>query len=190
MKYKPVLLINVMILLIIISCGGIRPTTFINYDYNYNYIERVAVIPFENLSKDQGAAARVTRIFTSELLSKNAFDIVEPGEVNRVLQKFGLVRTADLSKEQAIQIGKELQVQSLFLGSVNESSTMRSGSSNINIVTIVSRLVEVENGTTVWSATHTEGGRGFLASIFGGGNKSMSEVTRKCVKKLIGTVVD
>ena len=184
------LLIVVICALIFSGCAGVKPTIFLNYDYNYDYIEKVAVIPFENLSKDQGAGARVTRIFTTELLSKNAFDIIEPGEVAKVLQKYGLVRTADLTTDQIMAIGKELNVQALFLGSVNESSMTRSGSSNTSVVTIISRLVEVEKGVTIWSATNTTGGKSFWSSIFGNRSKSNSEVTRKCIRKLIGTVVE
>ena len=190
MKKIKIILSAIIISGLISSCGGMRSTTFINYDFNYNFIEKVAVIPFENLSNDQGAGDRVTRIFISELFSKNAFDIIEPGEVNRVLQKLGIVRTGELTTEQAIEVGKELKVQSVFLGSVNESTTYRSGSSNTTIVTLVVRLIEVETGSTIWSATHTAGGKGFWSSIFGGGNSSKSEVTRKCVKEIIGTIVN
>ena len=178
-----------IILVSIIGCGGMKPTIFLLYDYNFNYIERIAVIPFENLSKDKGADERVVRIFISELLAKDAFDIVEPGEVKKVLLKNSLSNTAEITLEQAIAVGKELNVQAILLGTVNESSTTRSGTSSISVVTIVSRLVEVESGTTFWSTTITEGGDSFLSSLFGSRTKSMSEVTRKCVKKTINTLV-
>lgn len=178
-----------IILVSIIGCGGMKPTIFLLYDYNFNYIERIAVIPFENLSKDKGADERVVRIFISELLAKDAFDIVEPGEVKKVLLKNSLSNTAEITLEQAIAVGKELNVQAILLGTVNESSTTRSGTSSISVVTIVSRLVEVESGTTIWSTTITEGGDSFLSSLFGSRTKSMSEVTRKCVKKTINTLV-
>jgi TolB-like protein len=165
------------------------PTTFFHRDYNFGYLERVAVIPLENLSSDQGAAFRATRILVTEILSTDAFEVVEPGETARVLAKFGTVRTGELAQEELTSIGKELGVQGLFLGSVDESSTLRSGSSNVNVVTMTLRLVETDTGATVWSATHSEGGRGFWSTALGTGDRSMGEVTRACVAQILGTLV-
>ena len=189
-KYKFSFMLVLFVLLIQISgCGGMKPTVFIHPEFNFSYVEQVAVVPFENLSKDQGAAFRATRFFITELLSTEAFSVVEPGEVKRVVEKYGTVRTADLTKDQIIQIGKELKVQALFLGSVNESSIQRSGNSMNPVVTLVVSLVETETGATIWSATNTETGKSSLGSIFGSSDKSMSEITRKCVKKTVKTLV-
>lgn len=172
------------------GCGGMRPTTFINPEYNFAYIERVAVVPLENLTTDQAAGARATRYFVNELLATEAFEVVEPGEVARVLSAHGILRTAELTKEQAIQIGSQLAVQGLFLGSIAESAETRNGSSTARTVTMSVRLLETDTGETVWSTTHTEGGRSFWSRLFGTGNDPLSEVTRRCVAKTIATLVD
>ncbi len=175
--------------LVIGACSGMGPTTFLHPEFNFAYVERVGVIPFENLTKDQGAGARATRFFIAELLAAEAFDVVEPGEVARVLEKHMTSRTGDLTEEQAINVGKELGAQAVFLGSVGESSTVRSGAGSSNVVTLVVRMVETDTGQTVWSTTHTEGGRGFWSVLFGTGERSMSEVMRRCVKKSIKTLI-
>lgn len=172
-----------------VSCGGMAPTVFLHPEFNFGYIERVAVIPFENVTRDQGAGFRTTRFFISYLLSREVFEVVEPGEVKRVLEKYGLTRTADLTSQQIIDIGRELKVQGLFLGSVSESSDMQSSSGVNNVVTVVARMVETDTGTSIWSATNTETGRTFWSSIFGGGQKSKSEVTRNCVKRVLNTLI-
>ena len=178
-------------LLIIFMAGcGVKPTVFLHPQYNFRFVERVAVVPFENLSADQGAGARITQVFITELFASEVFDIVEPGETNRVLEPYSIVRTSALTKEQIRSIGKELNVQGLILGTVTESSSLRTGGSTFNTVTMVARMVETETGSTVWSATHSQGGRGFWSSIFGTENKSQSEVTRTCVHKIIGTLID
>ncbi len=178
-------------LIVMITAGcGIKPTVFLHPQYNFRFVERVAVIPFENLSTDQGAGARATQVFVTELFSSEAFDVVEPGETNRVLESYSLVRTSALTADQIISIGKQLNVQGIFLGTVTESSSQRTGGSSSNTVTLVARMVETETGETVWSATHSEGGRGFWSIVFGTDNKSQSEVTRRCVRKLINTLID
>lgn len=178
------------LLIVLNGCAGVSPTVFLNYEYNFNFVERVAVIPFENLTADQTANSVATRYFINELLATNAFDIVEPGEVSRVMKKLSIGNTAQLTKEQSVALGKELKTQAIFLGSVGESSTSRSGTSTLNIVTITARLVETEQGSTIWSATNTEGGKGFWGKIFGSSSKSKSEITRKCIHELLGTLID
>jgi len=189
-QMKSGLLILAVLASLLTGCAGMKPTIFLHPEYNFGYIEKVAVIPFENLSKEQGAASRATRLFVSELLATESFEVVEPGEVSRALEKFATVRAAQLTQAQLMEIGKQLGVQALFLGTVNESSSMRSGSASTSVVTMVVRLVETDQGVTVWSATHTEGGRGFWASLFGTGQKSESEVTRNCVKKTLKTLIN
>lgn len=172
------------------GCGGMSKTKFLHPDFDFSFLEKVGVVPFENLSDDQGAGARSTRFFTASLLSAEAFWVVEPGEVTRALSKQSLVRTGELTQAQILAIGQELGVNGLFLGSVNESTSLRSGSTNISVVTVVIRLVETETGATVWSVTNSEDSRSFWSSIFGGGQKSTSEVTRSCIEGCLNTLLD
>ena len=172
-----------------VSCAGSGNSLFVHPEFDFRSIEAVAVVPFENLSNDQGAANRVTRILISELLSRQAFDVIEPGEVAKVLEKYSTVRTAELQKDQIREIGKALGVQAIFLGVVSESATNRHGNSASNEVALVARLVETEKGTTIWSATRSEGGRNILHVLFGLEPPSKSLVTVACVKNLIGTLI-
>ena len=176
-------------ILLLAGCSGMGSTVFVHRNYNFNFIEKVAVIPFENLSNDQGASARITHLFITELLAADAFDIVEPGEVLIAISKLNLTRSDMLTEEQAKQLGKTLGVQGVILGAVNESSGVRSAANSETVVTLDARMVETESAQTVWSATHTEGSKGFFASIFGTGDKSQSEVARRCVRKVIKTLV-
>lgn len=180
----------VTIVILLIGCGGPSPTVFIHQDYNFGFMERVAVIPFENITREQGAAERATRFFITELLAAEVFDVVEPGEVDRVLVKVGAFGSSSFTKKQLVDIGAELQVQALFLGSVNEATTIRSGASQSQVVTISVRLVETESGQTIWSTINSERGLGFWTSIFGGSGKSQSEVMRKCVHETLKTLID
>ncbi len=169
---------------------GMGPTVFLNRDYNYQFLERVAVVPFDNLSDNQGAGPRATRIFLARLLASESFDVVEPGEVTRALDKFTAGgRFSELTQEQILNIGKELKVQGIFVGSVTELSELRSGSSTTNIVTMVARLIETEKGSTIWSATYSSGKRGFWASVFGGGGKTQTEAIRACVDGILKTLI-
>ena len=187
---KLALIVLMGALIILSGCGGTYKTKFVHPDFDFSFMEKVAVVPFENLSNDQGAGARATRFFISTLLSSEAFWVMEPGEVTRSLGKQSLLRTAEMTEDQIKAVGLDLGVQGLFLGSINESTTIRSGSTNISVVTVIIRLVETETGATVWSVTHSEDSSTFWSSLFGGGQKSISEVTRSCLDGCLDTLLD
>ena len=172
------------------GCTPIRPTTFVHPDYNFGFIERVAVVPFENLTDDRGAAARMTRHFVTELLAVEAFDVVEPGDVTNALSAIGEIRVAELTVDQIKSTGTRVRAQALFLGSVTESSSIRSGSGSQNVVTFDVRMVETETGSVIWSTTLTKTGRGFWAALFGSGGRSMGEVSRRAARHAIARLVD
>lgn len=190
MRIRRSFLLLAMILVTALSCAGGGSARFVHPEYNFAFTERIAIVPFENLSEDQGAGARATRFFLAELLAANAFDVVEPGEVTNALSRQGVLRTAELTQDQIIAIGKELGVQALFLGSVAEAASVRSGSSTSYTVTLIVRMVETEQGVTVWSATASKGGRGLWSALFGTAGKSKSDVTRIAVKRVLSTLLD
>ena len=172
------------------GCGGPGTTKFVHPEFDFGFVERVAVVPFENLSSNQGAGARATRYFISSLLAAEAFGVVEPGETAAALEKHSLVRTAQLTEEQIVALGHELGVQGLFLGTLSESASLRSGSTTVSVVTVVIRLVETETGATVWSATKSDDSATFWSSLFGTGQRSAAEVTRTCIDGALGTLLD
>ena len=115
---------------------------------------------------------------------------MEPGEVTKAAEAAGTLRTAELTQDQIQQLGRSLGAQGLFLGSVSESGLRRSGGTTEATVTINVRLVETETGEVVWSATHTESGRGFWNAVFGGSGASLGEVSRKAARRVLSRLVN
>lgn len=183
-------ILSLAALLATAGCGGMGTTKFVHPEFDFGFLESVAVVPFENISDDQGAGHQATRYFNNALLAAEVFEIVEPGEVSRVLENEGLVRTAQLSDQQIVAIGQQLGVQGLFLGSVSESSSVRSGSTTVAVVTVVIRLVETETGATVWSSTGSDDSATFWSSLFGTGQRARADVMRKAINKCLGTLLD
>ena len=80
--------IILIVLALLAGCSRrMKPTKFTNPRFDFSFIERVAVLPFENLSGDRQAAWRVTRLTSTELLASGAVDVVEAGEVQSALAK-------------------------------------------------------------------------------------------------------
>lgn len=181
-------------LLCLAGCAGRIPATqFTNPKFDFSFVERVAVLPFENLSNDRQAGLRATRLMITELLASGAVDVVEPGEVETALAKLQIGqpgRSAQPSTEQILSLGKTLNVQAVIVGTVTQSETLRSGAVAIPVVTLDTHMVETETGATVWAATQSEKGGGAGARILGTGGEPISQTTRRCVQRLIETLVE
>jgi len=175
------------------GCGGtMKATKFTNPKFNFAFVQRVAVLPFDNLSNDRQAGDRATRLTITELLASGAADVVEPGEVQAALiQIVGATagRGVSPSTEQVIALGKALKVQGLLLGTVTQSESLRSGAVPIPVVTLDMHLVETETGTTVWATTQSAKGGSFSARVLGTGGEPLAETTRKCVQDALAALV-
>ncbi len=170
------------------ACGGLRTTQFLHPDFNFAFVERVAVVPLENLSDDTQAATRATRLLVTELLASGAVEVVEPGEVRAALARIpGADPTP--SSEQVVALGKALGVQAVVTGSVTQSENMRSGTVVVPVVTVDLHLVETESGQPVWAATESVRGGGAGAKLLGTGGEPISETTRRCVRRLVRRLV-
>jgi TolB-like protein len=181
-------------LLPVAGCGGgMKVTRFSNPNFDFSFVERVAVIPFDNQTNDRQSGLRATRLTITELLASGAIDVVEPGEVAAALTRItGLQagRAVSPSTEQIVSLGQALGVQALIMGTVTQSENLRSGSVPIPVVTLDLRMVETETGATVWAATHSEKGGSLSAKVLGTGGEPLAETTRKCVQEALATLVE
>ncbi len=189
MKSIPHLLLVALLSGAFIGCAANRATSFLHPEYDFSQVERIAVVPFENLSSEQGTASYVSRVFLTELLATGAFDVVEPGEVTRVVGAQSASRSAELTYDQIKKVGSELNVQAVIFGTVGESADLRSSGVSGHIISLNVRMVEVTNGSTVWSAVVNSGGPGFFARLLGAGDQSRGTAVRNAVRKTISTLV-
>ncbi len=176
-------------LLFVTACAGtLPPTRFINPEFDFGFVEKAAVLPLQNLSNDQQAGVRATRLLITELLASGAVDVVEPGEVRAALDAVG-DRRRHPTTEQVIEMGNRLGVQAILVGTVTQSENLRAGTVSVPVVTLDVHMLETETGAAVWAATHSEKGGGMSAKWLGTGAEPIAETTRRCVQKLIQTLV-
>ncbi len=171
------------------ACAGtLPPTRFVNPDFDFAFVEKAAVLPLENLSTDQQAGVRATRLLITELLASGAVDVVEPGEVRAAFEAVA-DRRRNPTTSQVIAMGKRLGVQAILVGTVTQSEGLRSGTVTVPVVTLDVHMLETETGTAVWAATHSEKGGGLSAKLLGTGAEPIAETTRRCVQAIIATLL-
>lgn len=171
------------------GCRSTATTQYVHPNADIGAIRTVAVLPFENLTQERAAGDKVQKIFQTELLALGVFDVVEPGQVAKLLRTERVESVDTLGPADLNRIGGELKAQGLFIGSVVDFADNRTGSTPAPEVTIQLRLVETESGVTVWSVSRTQSGATASARLFGIGGESLSEAARQLVRQELRTLV-
>jgi len=172
------------------GCASSSPTTkYLHPNMDLGAIRRVAVLPFENLTQDKSASEKVQKIFLTELLSLEAFEVVEPGQVTKELRAGRIDSVEALGPADLKKLGEALKAQGIFIGAVVDYTEARSGTTPIPQVTIQLRLVETQSGVTVWSASRTRSGASASARLFGIGGQSLTEAARQLIHEELNTLV-
>lgn len=167
------------------GCATTGEHTYKNTSMNFGAVQSVAVLPFENLTGDDDAAARVRDAFMGMLLATEAMYVLPPGEVQRGIERAGLRKPSEPTAEQVKTLGKILDVGAVITGVLREYGTVRSGQSEANLISVSLQMMEVETGTVVWSGASTKGGITVSDRLFGGGGDPMNAVTKEAINDLL-----
>jgi len=176
------------LLALVIALGGCSPraTTFVHPDVDFSRIQRCAILPFQNLSTDRSAGARVESLFLTELLhAGRGLAVVEPGETMAALRELRLDPTAPLSPAQTVELGKRLGAEGIFTGTVMDCGPESLGRNRVYVVTAEFGLLETETGSVVWKSEVHGSGSSVWRKLFGGDSASLYAVSRDVVRKAL-----
>lgn len=152
---------------------------------DFGSIKTVAVMPFQNLSRDNLAGDRVRDVFVSALLASEAVYVVPNGEVARAMSKVGVANATAPSAEEVVKLTAALKADAVFTGTVKEYGEVRSGNAVGNAISVSVQMQEASTGKTVWTGTTTQGGVTFSDRLFGGGGTPMNYLTEEAVNDLL-----
>ena len=170
------------------GCG----TTDVYFDPNMDFgsLQSVAVLPFQDLTRTQGAAGRVRDTYITMLLATDAVYVLPAGEVAHGISKVGFIPPEGPSTEQVNQLSNILQVEAIITGVLREYGVVRSGATSANIVSLGLQMIEASTGRVVWSASSTRGGITLLDRLLGARGEPMNAVTEKVVNDLLDKLFD
>ena len=174
------------VLPIFYNCGG--PMSYIHPTADLTYIKTVAIVPLKNLTQERGAEGKLRNVVLAEVLRRGVFDVVEFGEVDKVLREEGVKETESvISKSVAERAGKRLNIQA-FVGTVEEYGILQAGSSFYPEVAASLKLIDAKSYKILWEATYSVKGATILDQLFGIGKKSRSDLCRKLVGEMFDTL--
>lgn len=169
------------------NCAG--PMSYIHPTSDLTYIKTVAVVPFQNLTQEKYAEGKLMNVVTTEILRRGIFDVVEFGEVDKVLNEEGIRKEKGaISKSVAERAGKRLNVQAFIVGAVEEYGMSRAGSSSYPEVSASLKLIDAKSYKILWEATHSVKGTTILDRLFGIGKKSSSDLCKELVEEMFDTL--
>ncbi len=183
------------------GCGG--PRTYI-HPMGISAVRKIVVMPVGNLSNDDKAGDRVRMTFVIELLKTDSFDVIDIGEADRLLGIANLSygggngipgalaigiskdggEEADTSIPISKKIGDALNVQAIFVSSVDTYSSERVRDESVPEVTISARLIDAETGIIMWASTHTRRGSPGIPILGWLRMTSLSLVSRQVVEDM------
>jgi len=187
MKRSSIAMSLVWLLILAAGCSP-RATSFVNSNVDFSYIRRVAIFPLQNLSSDHKAPARVGSIFLAELLEQDGIEVLAPGETISGLVAMNLSAAEVLSQDQIVELGKRLEVDALFFGSVEEYGIEQMGRDRAFGITVSFSMAETTTGQLIWNAQTHRGGISLWRKVFGGGTPEPYEVSRSAVRDALETL--
>jgi hypothetical protein len=171
--------------LLIYGCAA--PEHYTRPKTDISNIKRVAVLPMENFTSDVYAGEKVRRAVITELLSRG-IDVIEPGEVTRVLKESNIRSLGSIKITDIQNTGKTLGVEAVMMGSVEAFGISRGISVSYPEVTVNLVLFESSSGSIIWSVRHSVGGASFWTRHFGSEGITLSEAARQAVKEAVDTL--
>jgi hypothetical protein len=152
---------------------------------DFGSLQAVAVMPFNNLTRETVAGDRVRDVFMTMLQATGGVYVIPPGEVGRGIARASIERPASPTPEEVTKFAKVVSADAVFTGTVREYGEVRSGTSTANVVSLSLQLMEAQTGKVVWSASSTKGGVTTTDRLFGGGGEPMNATTQKAVDDLL-----
>ena len=112
--------------------------------YAQNSALNIAVLDLDPTGIDEEQTRFLSDRLRAELFETGSFNVIERDKMNSVLQEQGFQQSGCTSIECAVEIGQLLNVQAMVAGTLGKIE---------NIYSINLRLIDVEKGTIIKTAT-------------------------------------
>ena len=186
---KITVLLTIFMLSSLLGCAG-RSTmeSFVRPEFDLAFINKVAVLPFENPAGDQMIAERCRQVTITQILSSGLFDVVDKMQVDSSLISQAIAPGSPIDASTLHRLGQLLGVQGFIVGSLDEASVDQKGAATFLDISLTMRLIDSESGLVVWQASGRGSGYSVWDRLFGLASKDSFQVTRDLIRNLLGTM--
>lgn len=161
---------------------------FLREQVDIAYIKRIAVLPFENHTKDTFVASRARDLATTQILSQRIFDVVDRGQVDSALREEAIKPGTPLDDLTIKRLGQRLNVQAFLLGSVDHAGEQSKGASSFAELSLTMRLIDCKTALLLWQTSGSGSGYSVIDRLFGLNPKDAFEVTMELIDTLLSSI--
>jgi TolB-like protein len=148
-------------------------------------VKRVAVLPFDNLAREINAGERVTHVFITALHRQRVVQILELGEVERFLIRNRIRSTSQVDLRLLSAMGRELGVDAVLLGIVDEYGYRVMSGEQIPVVGVSLRLLDTRTGGILLAASYSRSGMDSETVFAMGRIRSLTQLTDRVVTDMV-----
>ena len=179
------LLLSLVLIFLPACAASSKRSVYHDKNFDLGSVRIVAVMPFENLTKEPQAAYRVRDVFMNMLLSTGAIYVLPAGEVARGVTRAGIEKATVPSPDEITKLGGIVKADAVITGVLREYGEVRSGTTSSNVISLSLQMIETQTGRVVWTASSTRGGITAGDRLLGGGGRPMNDVTREAVIEVV-----
>ncbi len=171
--------------------AGTNMESFLRQDVDLSYVERVAVMPMQNNSKDTFVSERVRDMVITQILSRGIFDVVDKGLVDSALRDEAVnLAKAPMDNTVMKRLGQRLNAQAFMMGTIDNAEQVQRGAVSFPDLSITLRLVDTSTGSIFWQASGHRSGDSLGKRLFGLGSDDSFRVSMKLLRHLLSTIPD
>ena len=187
---RNLLLILAVIALPLVGCStlGSSPESYVRENVDFSFVQRIAVLPFQNNSEDDYAPARTRNITITHVLTRGLFDVVEKDLVDSALRDEVITPGAEIDPLTLKRLGSRLQVQAFLLGTVDLAGSSKIGAASAPQLGVTLRLIEAESGMVLWQASGYKSAASLSNRLLGITGDDDYGITVKVVRSLLRTL--
>jgi len=185
MFHKILILVLIGLLIGLAGCAKTYVQGYIKPDLNVSDVKSIAMLPFDNISGYQDAGKKVENLLLTELVRTEMFKIAEMGEVEKSLRNLRIRTTSEIDLDKLQKLGKQLNVQAVIMGSVDEYELRQERNETVPVVSITARMLDVQTGDIIWAISHTHDGND-RETVFGFGKIiSLSRLAQIVISEMV-----
>ena len=186
---KLALSISMIVLAVSLTACGSRTVSgsFLREEVDFAFLQRIAVLPFENNSSDISAPGRARDITITQVLSMGLYDTVEKSLVDNILYEEAIDPEAPIDTLALKRIGQRLNIQAFLLGTVDIAGKSKIGTAEYSEMALTLRLIEANSGLILWQASGSYSGESLGVRLFGLKPTDQFHVALNLVRALLKT---
>ncbi|NOY12270.1 MAG: hypothetical protein GXP51_00805 [Deltaproteobacteria bacterium] len=152
---------------------------------------RIAVMPFENWTRNSELSLLVSRLFSAELVRSQQFNLVQEGNVGMFLLRHRLLPGALLYKDHYEALNSQLEVDAVVQGRVVDAGTeSRYGGTPVPYLSLNIDLYDARTGQLLLNSVHQRWGDDYRKILHFGVVTTSSGLIKKMSQEIINDWFD